>query len=43
MVTEIYNNVFHSFWTFAGTAILLGILTDGVRSLMATVAVMIRR
>ena len=30
MITEIFNNVFHSFWTWAGTVILVSAITLGL-------------
>lgn len=32
MITEFYNNVFHSFWTWSGTVILVTATTQGLAS-----------
>jgi hypothetical protein len=36
-MVDLLNVIFSSFWTFIGTAILLGIVTRGLVSLLAVV------
>lgn len=40
---EVMQFVFSSFWVWLGTAILLGIVSDGVTRLVALFATILRR
>lgn len=42
-MAELMDAIFYSFWTFAGTAILLGIVTRGLVAIVALVALGGRR
>ena len=39
---EVLQFVFSSFWVWLGTAILLGIATDGATRMLAALAIMVR-
>jgi hypothetical protein len=40
-MAELFNIIFYSFWTFAGTAILLSIVTRGIVAIVAIVALLV--
>lgn len=42
-MAELFNIIFYSFWTFAGTAILLSIVTRGIVAIVALLVVGVTR
>lgn len=38
-MADLLNVIFYSFWTFIGTAILLGIVTRGIVAILAILVV----
>lgn len=42
-MAELFNAIFYSFFTFVGTAILLGIVTRGIVAIVALLVVGARR
>lgn len=38
-MADLLNTIFYSFWTFAGTAILLSIITRGIVAIVALLVI----
>ncbi|WP_277996376.1 hypothetical protein [Ensifer sp. Root142] len=38
-MADLFNAIFYSFWTFTGTAILLGIVTKGLVAIVALLVI----